>query len=334
MALPKAVLEMERKAEALRKEAYPEQYKKDELPKKEEPEAKEEEEEVVKPVEEKTDVDPALPQAGEKPVAQNTDGAIKVPVPAKPEGPSGDTSSQVDAEKHKFSVLQGKYNAEVPVLQTRIRELESAIESLKAGAETKSGERKSGEYASKLKEDLEGSETAENILGTIREETEAVKKDLLAEIKKSVQPLNEKAALTDEQKFYSGLSQVENWREINKNAEFSKWLDTLDSLTGYTYRAWLNDAWHKKNATRAVEIFKKWPGYKQSAKPQTKVEELVSPGRKTSQAETKIEPETERISQAQIKSFYKDVQNNKYTEDEVNKYERVLEKAIQERRVD
>lgn len=331
MALPKAVLEMERKADALHKEAYPEQYNEETPLKKDAPKAKEKE--VVKPAEEKT-VEPALPQNGEKPATDTAQEGLKTPIPDQPVGSSGDLLSQLQAEKHKYSVLQGKYNSEVPVLQTKIRDLESAIESLKAGAASEAT-RKTGEFASKLKEDLEGSETAENILGTIREETEAVKSDLLAEIKRSVQPLTEKAALTDEQKFYSGLSAVDNWQAINKDAGFNTWLDTVDPLTGYAYRSWLNDAWHKKDATRAVEIFKKWPGgQKKASKTQTTIEEMVSPGQKSSQTETINEPEKERISQAQISAFYRDVQRGKYTPEEVKKYERVLEQAVRDGRVD
>ncbi|MEO2054747.1 MAG: hypothetical protein ABGX83_05550 [Nitrospira sp.] len=327
MALPKAVLAAEKEADRLHREAYPEQY--EGKPKKEALKAVKEE---PKPVEEKTD--PALPQSGDKPVNQPTEGAIQIPATEQAVGPSSDLASQLAAERHKNSVLQGKYNAEIPVLHTEVRELKSEVESLKAGAATKAAENNTGEFASKLKEDLEGSETAENIIGTVDERVSASEERMLKKLEESIGPIKKKTALTDEQKFYTGLSQVENWQDINKNAEFSKWLDTENPVTGYTYRAWLNDAWHKKNATRAVEIFKAWPGYKQKAKAQTTVEEMVSPGQKMSQTETEKGPETERISQEQIRSFYKDVQKGKYTDKEVKQHERTLEKAIREHRVD
>jgi hypothetical protein len=198
-------------------------------------------------------------------------GEVKEPATIEEPVHEEETSEQkAEKAQHKYDVLQGKYNKEVPDLANRLAEQAGMIKLLQDQIVTLTAVKPTDGVPDKapakgildglekdpnisyLKEEYpqvwQGIEVALNRMAT--ETSERIK-----EIKSEVSDQKRHSAKTDRDRFYEEMDKVEGWEEINKSSEFNTWLDEVEPLTGYKRRDILGEAHASLDATRAKNFF-------------------------------------------------------------------------------
>ncbi len=270
--------------------------------------------------------------------------------PTAEEGVVEETPEQ-KAEKiqHKYDVLRGMYNKEIPELSLRLAEQSGQIKALTDQVALLTAGKKPDE----TKEVLDSLEQDPNI-GYLKTEYPEVWKGIevainkiATETSKKIEDLNSKLTeqkkhteKTDRDRFYDDVESMENYDEINKSIEFNTWLDETEPLTGFKRRDILNDAYASLDSTRAKNFFSEFTG--------KKVEPVVVVEKKKKE-DTGISPRTtvtrtvvdrselkeNFIKATDVSRFYNDVRKGLYKgrDAEKDKIEAEINKAISERRV-
>lgn len=297
--IPSAVAEIEKQVSELHRVNYPEQYKTDREP-------------AEKTAEEK---------AKEAAEAGKTELAPEEPLPVPTEKKEEIKEKPAIDFEHKFKVLEGKYNAEVPRLHKEIVALKSENETLKAKLSsdpkrTDVNPKDAGEAIEFLKNEL-GDGFTEKLIQAIEEKVKAELKPHVEKMQQ-VESTVGKVVENSSSGFLKTMDQeVKDWRKINGNKEFHAFLATFcDPINRVTYQQSLDEASQAYDGEKAVAIFKAWPGYAalEKGKRDLKAEQLeeqVTPGR--TQTTVVPTPEQKKIrTGAEIKQFYRDVQTGKY----------------------
>lgn len=160
--------------------------------------------------------------------------------------------------RHRFDVLQGKYNAEVPALR---KEIATITEQLASADKQKSGT--AVEQAHSAVSDLTADEIEEygpDLVKFIQRVATGASKGSggdLSEIKGELDQMREEKRQDAEARFWSDLeAQVPTFREINANQAFHQWLAQADRLSGQTRQQLLVDAQHAFDPYRVAAVFK------------------------------------------------------------------------------
>lgn len=218
-----------------------------------------------------------------------------------------------------YKVLQGKYNAEVPRLHERIRELEATkpakadegtIDTKKATPEDLGGVLKilSEEY---------GESFAGNVHKLIRDEINSA----MAGVKVEVEGVKSTVAATREEKFLRELTElVPTWQETFNNPEFSNYLDNVDPMSGMTLRELALDANRKHDAKRLARFYKafdesqgKGETKESLPKEKDKREALITPATSGKQNTSVGGEKPDYIRSTEVTQFYRDVTRGYYT---------------------
>lgn len=261
------------------------------------------------------------------------------PAPAQP---------QVDPWEHKYKTLQGRYNSDVPKLQTQVSELKSqlemAIAKLNEVAKPQAPQEKKPvadpQDVEAFGQDLVDmvQRVAERMFGGAAHEIQrqaAQFEQRLAQLEGALKGTTETVAMTAEQSFFDRLTKlVPNWEEVNANQAFLDWLAEIDPVYGQPRQAALNVAQQSLNSERAANVFKAFLAtLPQSPKPNP-VDKQVSPKAAASSAPTGTDNKP-IYTQAQIKAFYDDVARGLYRgrQQEAQQIEAKINAAIAEGRV-
>lgn len=160
--------------------------------------------------------------------------------------------------RHRFDVLQGKYNAEVPALR---KEIATITEQLASADKQKSGT--AVEQAHSAVSDLTADEIEEygpDLVKFIQRVATGASKGSggdLSEIKGELDQMREEKRQDAEARFWSDLeAQVPTFREINADQEFHQWLAQVDRLSGQARQQLLVDAQHAFDPYRVAAVFK------------------------------------------------------------------------------
>lgn len=261
------------------------------------------------------------------------------PAPAQP---------QVDPWEHKYKTLQGRYNSDVPKLQTQVSELknqlEQAIAKLNEVAKPQAPQEKKPvadpQDVEAFGQDLVDmvQRVAERMFGGAAAEFQrqaAQFEQRLVKLESALKGTTETVAMTAEQAFFDRLTKlVPNWEEVNTNQAFLDWLAEIDPVYGQPRQAALDVAQQSLNSERAANVFKAFLAtLPQTPKPNP-VDKQVSPKAAASAAPTGTDNKP-IITQAQIKAFYDDVAKGLYRgrPQEVQQIEAKINAAIAEGRV-
>lgn len=222
-----------------------------------------------------TDVNtpPATPPAAEPPATPPASNVTPIPEPDW---------------KQKYNVLQGKYNAEVPRLQTTVRDQGEQLRNLQhqltatQGLLASLGEQRTAAPAQptqatppvrqKLVKDEEVSEFGADLIDVARRiAREEIAASIPAEIDRRVAPVartvqqvaqaTEQAgvrqAQSDRQTVLNLLSaEVPNWLDLNADQGFLDWLDLRDPYAGKPRGELLKQAFEAHDGPRVVAFFK------------------------------------------------------------------------------
>lgn len=224
MSLPRAVLEAEEKANKLHEELLKQQQA---------------------PANGET---PSDPPPSDPPPADP-------PVPPQPtnDSPTPPASGQDDNWEHRFKVLQGKYNAEIPRLagenkdlKAKLTELEASLESLKNKPEPLVKPEEIEEYGEGLID----------VARRIAREELASKDAEINSLKAKIDSLSNVTTKKVEADFFTSLtSMVPDWEQVNQDPKFLSWLDEVDELTGESRQTLLSRAEQSRDAARTAKFF-------------------------------------------------------------------------------
>lgn len=253
-----------------------------------------------------------------------------------------DTDSEEDQPKddfvQKYKTLQGMYNAEVPRLHTTNRELQSRVQQMEQLLATLSAQNNTAHQpaieASPQVTDRDREEYGESIdvmRRVSREEVtpvlqkmgqiEKLLQQLQTNVVPQVQNLTHRQAMTAEQQFWSGLTEVvPNWRDVNNDPDFQSWLLDVDPFTGVARQTILEDAQKNLDVRRISKFFSTWlesTGQANAAQntqrraPASELEKQVTPGRPRS-GSTPSGGKAKVYSPTDIENFFADVRKGKY----------------------
>lgn len=208
--------------------------------------------------------------------------------------------------RHRFQVLQGKYNAEVPALREELRQLKEQA------AKQPESSPQSVAYAIEglSEQDIEdfGPDLIELIKKVSgRREVEEVKQEL-----NQIKEANRQDA---EARFWTDLERlVPRFREINADPKFHAYLAEFDSQTGEQRQQTLIKAQQMFDAYSVAQLFNTFTQHTAASQPRSIPEEKVQPSIARSES---APPQGARSwSRSEITEFYTRAALGKYSEAE------------------
>lgn len=193
------------------------------------------------------------PPAGDPPPSDPPADNSVPPTPANDSQPPANAQAQDDWE-HRFKVLQGKYNSEVPRFAEQVKELKNRLDSL---------ESENQQLKAKPPESLVTPEDVEqygdgliDVARRIAQEELAKKQAEIDALKLQLTQVQETTANTVQKDFFKSLIEmVPDWQQVNEDPAFLKWLDEIDELTGAPRQELLSRAEKTRDAVRVAKFF-------------------------------------------------------------------------------
>ncbi len=240
----------------------------------------------------------------------------------QPETPDQSAQPSKDAIywENRFTVLQGKYNKEVPALTSQVKELTRELESLKSSSQTADAPDRAKDALADMTEDelAEWGPELVSLVERIAGKKLAGFNSNNAEIdalKESVESLTKEKADHAKASFFSTLSaRVPSWKAVNDDPKFHAFLskqlmDERGYSTGKTRQDLLNDAEQQLNGEAVAAIFNEFLKSASAPAPQ------VPPNQQhPERTRSTVTPESnaKSFSRAEIAQFYKDVNRGDY----------------------
>lgn len=262
--------------------------------------------------------------------------------PVAPEPPKDDLWEK------KYRVLQGKYDAEVPNLHHKVRDLETnlrtAIERMNAASEAK--ERQPEPTTAADTKDIDNfggdlvdmvSRVAGGAIGQAARAFEAKANALeqkIAQLAEQLSGTHQQVAMTAEQAFFDRVTKlVPNWEAVNVDPAFLAWLSEVDPVYGFTRQAALENAQKALNPDRASAVFQAFIGPQKAAPRVDPLANQVSPRSSASVAPSPTDKPV--FTQAQVTYFYDQVRQGVYrgNEAEQQRIEQLINTALSEGRI-
>lgn len=224
----------------------------------------------------------------------------ETPAPANDSQPA--TPAQGEDWEHRFKVLQGKYNSEVPRFSAENKELKSRLEQLES--EVTHLKATPPEPLVKQEEIDEYGEGLIDVARRIAQEELAKKQSEIDALKDQINQISTATTNTAKNDFFKSLGAIApEWEQINADPNFLTWLDEVDELTGETRQSLLSRAEQARDAVRVGKFFtsfKKtsttWAANSQSALEQ----QVVPPTNKAPDT-----PPSKKVwTRAEISDFY------------------------------
>ena len=259
--------------------------------------------------------------------------------------PKKDT--QLEALQHKFDVLQGKYNAEVPRLNQQVADAKATIEEKLRqieDLETMPAEEEQEENELDLN-DYEGFESEilnivnkVNHLSSSKKDTATIKelKSKISELEKNSEKIAEHESYINDKstadikrkegKYFDELSTgVKDWEAVNNDPLFLDWLSKEDEFSGFTRQEILTKARQTLNSKKTIAVFN---AFKKSLKrPVRDISGEVVPGGSVNSDDFSRETGSS-ITQADVAEAANAFARGKITEEAFNKIANEFQKTI------
>lgn len=264
------------------------------------------------------------------------------PAPAKEAKPP-----EPDPWEHRYKVLKGKYDAEVPRLQQQLGQMTASIEALTRQVQELQQAKASIEHEATLKltpeeESAFGKDLIELTRKVAQSEAERVKRELagkLEQTESNVQTVSKTTEQVAYERFLSAVGQaVPDWEEVNARPDWLEWLGQDDPLLGTTRQAALDQASGARDARRVAALFNAFkatlpkPAAPTPKGPDT-VQQQVAP---RSQTVTPAQPSTSQkrfYTEADLKGLYAARRRGEYTNEQWAVISTEIDNAVAEGRV-
>ena len=217
-------------------------------------------------------------QAPDEPeeVQEQQEAAPEPKAEPKPK-PEAKPEAKPDFE-HKYSVLKGKYDAEVPRLTADLREsnqqvrrLEDQLRKLEMTVATMQEVNKKPDKAADTENlitqdeiDQFGPDLIDLVNRVARQAVAPYVDKKVGEVAQNVKQVGESVASQQKlvaqsarEKLYERLdSAIGDWRDINRRPEFVGWLSEVDDFSGQPRGVLLRAAFERNDADRVIKFFK------------------------------------------------------------------------------
>lgn len=194
----------------------------------------------------------------------------------KPEGGDPEVTPEPEPKpertdwKQKYSVLKGKYDAEVPRMAQDLREANDRITSLEdklAGlatqavvdpavvpARTDFTPEEIADYGEDLM-DVMGRKAREIVQSEYQPQIESLQGEV-TNLKTQLGGTDKRVGKFETNEVFAQLdAEVKDWRAVNVDPEFHEWLDQLDPFTGESRKNLMLNAFNRKNAQQVKAFF-------------------------------------------------------------------------------
>jgi hypothetical protein len=274
------------------------------------------------------------PRDAEKPDAAKPDAQPAEPPKDEPKPESQDALYW----QHRFQVLQGKYNSELPALRQEVEQLKEQVAG--KDQQLKAQEHKAPDNSGITEEQLAHfkQEYGEDLVTFIERMTQkgAAPADAgnTKELQERLDRLESEKNEDAEARFWVSLEQaVPNFRQVNSEAAFLQFLSTFDPQTGKQYQQALSQAQQSLDAKGVADVFKLYLNQAKPTQQQRQVpDEQVEP-RTTKAAPTPQAQGGKLWTGADITQFYRDKTAGRYSADEAQRLEADIFAAQREGRV-
>jgi hypothetical protein len=204
-------------------------------------------------------------QATEQPANGDPKPTDETPAASTPPNANDGSQSQTPAQgedwEHRFKVLQGKYNSEVPRFAEQVKELTKRLDGLEQ--ENQQLKAKPPEPLVSQQEVDEYGEGLIDVARRIAREELAAKDAEINALKRQMQDIGEATTKTVSNDFFRSLTAIiPDWEALNVDPNFIKWLEEVDELTGQTKQVLLSQAEQSRDASRVAKFF---TSYKRTA---------------------------------------------------------------------
>ena len=240
--------------------------------------------------------------------------------------------------KHKYDVLNGKYNAETK----RMADMLTSIMGENANLLRRIEELESGGNAPAHADTPENDGELNLLKSEYPSIYDGVMKLLKNEVKKTIQPANERLEQMEKASkqradadYREQLTKaVPKWEAINNHPTFWKWIDGIDRYSGMTRRALLANAFARLDAKTTIAFFEDFIAEKGIKNAGATKETDIAPG-SGGNSGPKPKSGVREITRSDIKEFYNDRANHRFkgTEEEAANFERRIIQAIKEKKV-
>jgi len=256
--------------------------------------------------------------------------AQQVAPPPPPPAPAPNTGDE--PWEARYRSLHGKYNAEVPRLNTALKDREAELSALREELEALK-QAKDRQSLVKPEEIQEFGEPLVDLIRRAAREEVGTKDQEISELKSQLKSIKSTSEQSVESTFYEKLATaIPDWMTINDDPEFHSWLAEHDELTGYQRQELLSQAEKRKDASRVArffDAFKKTKSKTQVAAVDS-LESQVPPT--TSRADAP--PQGKKIwTRGEIADFYSRDKRGEYTVEQSAAIEQDIQEAVRDRRV-
>jgi hypothetical protein len=202
-----------------------------------------------------------------------------VETPAPPAVQNDSPPFQEDSWEHRFKVLQGKYNSEVPRFASENKDLKNRLQLL----EEQIDEMKNAKPPELLVKPEEIEQYGEGLIDVARRvarEELASKDAVISKLQNEINSIKSVTTNVVSDNFFKSLTElVPDWEALNANDNFLKWLDEVDELTGETRQSLLSKAESQRDPVRAAKFFNMFKKTSQSwaANSNTSLEQQIVP---------------------------------------------------------
>lgn len=239
----------------------------------------------------------------EPPAQQTEQKGLSQETPATQSDSTPPVGQQDEQLEHRYKVLQGKYNSEVPRLSAENKELKSRLSEI----EQKLLDLQNATPPQPLVSQQEIDEYGEGLIDVARriarEELASKDKEIVA-LKAKLDNLEATTTKVVQEDFYSSLgNKVSDWMTINNDPNFHSWLDEIDDLTGTRRQDLLVAAERDRDAVRVANFFLafKKTSQKQVATATAALESQLAP----SSVQTPNTPPAKKVwTRGEIAQFY------------------------------
>jgi hypothetical protein len=284
----------------------------------------------IQPVETQTQPEPTG-NTSEQPMAEGEATATEVTPPQ---------SEPAENWEQKYKALKGKYDAEVPRMAADLREMRGQMDALVAAQQRAAEKPKEPAPKKDVVTEQDMTDYGEDLIAFIRKvadnAAEAAVNNLTPRLEQIQGQVVQSAQKQATNTVYSKLdADIQDWRDINKSAEFLDWLAQKDAFAGDYRKNLLARAFEDGDAERVAAFFKGFLAESQAVTPnptaqgapvaqvtpqpgqnsqtQVSLEQLAGPAGGPSAGNVNTQPEqAPSWTRAQIASFYKDVREGAF----------------------
>ena len=332
MSAPIAVQEAARKAEELHKQFYGEPEAEEPKPEfQKDPDA----EDVIAnlPGAEEVEEPKEAVEGSKEAVEGSKEEVVEEPKAKDPE--VEEAAVPTDNFEHKYKVLQGKYDAEVPALHGQLKQLQSeltSVQSLLANLKQPEKVDESSFTAEKLLSEDEIDEYGPEMIDIIRRAAREEFGPKMARLEKENESLREMLSNVSttvsesarDNVIESLTSAIPNWREINTDTKFISWLDEREVFSGARRHDLLTQAFENNDAARVIAFFKSYldenatvqptaqPAQAPTQEPKVDLMSMAAPGTPKTDPQVGAQKDKRVYTHQEIAAFYRDVQKGLY----------------------